>query len=141
MIVKGERPSALTSSGVQVTGRDASEVIKRVIERAGARQREGELRLRMEAERYAYQQRDEVHVFMKVTGDPATYVCESVGEVPGIGKVLSTRPSMSARMALADFRLELAKAWSALKLCKDFEEARQRASKAELRQAILKGVG
>lgn len=141
MIVKGERASALTSSGVQITGQDASAVIKRVIERAAKRQEEGELRMRMQDERWKYDLREEIHVFMKVEGDPACYVCESVGEVPGIGKVLSTQPNMSARMALADFRLELAKAWSAMKLCKSYEEARERCSKVDLRQSILKGVG
>lgn len=131
---------ALTSSGVQVTGQDAGEVIRRVIARNAERIEAQELALKQRESRYKYDEREEIWCLVKTTtsADGTTwYSAESVGQVPDCGcHVRTDRHERSAKLALTELRFKIAKIWSARKV-ETPESARERASKLEFRQAII----
>jgi hypothetical protein len=131
---------ALSSSGVSV-GTNTSDVIQRVMRNMVKKQDERDHLLRVEREKWAYDQREELWVFCKShpqADGSLLWSAETVDQVPGVGAHARTdRYEATPKRALTELRMKLAKLWAGKKLCATYDEARERAARVVFQQAII----
>jgi hypothetical protein len=131
---------ALSSSGVSV-GTDTSAVIKRVMRDMVKKQDERDHALRVEKEKWAYDVKETIYVFVKSHPQPdgsLMWSAETVDQVPGVGAHARTdRYEATPKRALTELRLKLAKLWAGKKLCETYDVARDRAAKVVFQQTVL----
>lgn len=131
---------ALSSRGVSV-GDNVSERIQRTMRAMVAKQDARDLQLRVEREKWAYDQKEEIWALVHPHPQPDgsnLWSAETVDQVPGVGAHARTeRYERTPRAALTELRIKLARLWAQKKLCADFDEARSRAAKVVFRQAIV----
>jgi hypothetical protein len=130
---------------VEHVGVDAGEVIRGTIATLAQRQAEGDLHFRKLDSEYQYDANETIYVLVTEyprlrESDPPRFSAETVDELPLIGRVRTLVPRKTPRGALADLRVELARAWTAARLCEDYEQAHSRAGRATLLQHIIPGA-
>jgi hypothetical protein len=132
-----EPKQALSSSGVSVIGQDCGEIIRRTAKRMLDREEKAKQRQRELDSKYAYDEdaRDKIVCMIHRCGvHPRTgialFTASTVTELPRVGLVRTTPDE--ERFLESSMRLELAKAFLAGGVCKDYDEARLRAAKARL---------
>lgn len=134
--MSGEPKQALTSSGVVVTGQDCSEIIRRTAARMLEREEAAKQRQRELDSVYSYDSERETVVCLihragvhPRTGQ-ALFSASTVVELPRVG-IVRTLPD-EERFLRSSMLLELAKAYLASGACKNYEDARLRASRVRL---------
>lgn len=126
---------ALAASGVQVTGQDTAEVIRRVARKVWERNERAEQQLREERDKWAYDVRESfVCVAKKVQGfkesELPLYVASTVTEVGKAG-IVSTRPEQQQFLE-SQMRIDLARAFARHGMVRNWDEARERSAKATI---------
>ena len=125
---------ALSASGVSV-GVDTSEVIRRHAKRMYEHRERAEQELREQESRWKYEERESfVCVAKKVQGfkesELPLYVASTVTEVGKAG-IVSTRPEQRQFLE-AQMRLDLARAFVRHGMVRNWDDARNRASRATI---------
>ena len=124
--------------GTAVTGYDKGEVIRSVARQLREKAERGTKRLEAEERKWKYEERESFVVIAKrITDDPRShgrpyYELTTVTAIEGTDGQHAKAKAWSIPDAEADLLFQLARLWADHRLVKDFDEARERASKVTL---------